>query len=63
MDEVIDWLLERKPWGKYRSRVDLLGQSESGTEVIHARKEMVEPPKLQSFLRELENYSFLEVRE
>ena len=56
MDEIIQWLLEGDPWVDYRTRVDLLGQSENKPEVIHARKEMIEHPKIESLLEELKNW-------
>ena len=56
MDTIIEWLLEGEPWVEYRTRVDLLGQSENDPEVIHARKEMVEQPQIQSLLQELKNW-------
>ena len=48
MDAIIEWLLEGEPWVEYRTRMDLLGQSENEPEVIRARKEMIEHPKIQS---------------
>ena len=56
MEEIIKWLLEGEPWVEYRTRVDLLGQSENESEVIHARKEMINHPKIQSLLEELKNW-------
>jgi len=56
MDEIIQWLLEGDPWVDYRTRVDLLGQSENKPEVIRARKEMIEHPKIESLLEELKNW-------
>ena len=41
MEELVKCLLDREPWVKYRTRVDLLEQSENESEVIHARKEMI----------------------
>jgi hypothetical protein len=56
MDEIIQWLLEGDPWVDYRTRVDLLGQSENKSEVIRARKEMIEHPKIESLFEELKNW-------
>jgi len=52
----IKWLLEGDPWVEYRTRVDLLKQSENEPEVIRARKEMIDHPKIQSLLKELKNW-------
>jgi len=56
MEEIIEWLLEGEPWVRYRTRVDLLNQSENETEVLQARKETINHPKIQSLLKELENW-------
>ena len=56
MDQIIRWLLEGGPWVEYRTRVDLLGQSENDPEVIRARKKMIGHPKIQSLLQELKNW-------
>ena len=57
MNEVSKWLLEGEPWVEYRTRVDLLGHSDKEVEVVHARKEMIEHPKIQLLLEELRNWS------
>ena len=56
MEEIIKWLLEGEPWVEYRTRVDLLEQSEMESEVIHARKQMITHPKIQLLLEELKNW-------
>ena len=56
MKEIIEWLLEGEPWVEYRTRVDLLGQSENDFEVVRVRKEMIEHPKIQLLLEELRNW-------
>ncbi|MFH0897055.1 MAG: hypothetical protein V1850_03275 [Candidatus Bathyarchaeota archaeon] len=56
MDELIRWLLEGEPWVEYRTRVDLLGQSENEAEVLRVMKEMIKHPKIQSLLEELKNW-------
>ena len=56
MEEINKWLLEGEPWVEYRTRVDLLEQSENESEVIHARKEMIDHPKIQLLLEELKNW-------
>ena len=56
MKEIIKWLLEGEPWVEYRTRVDLLEQSESELEVIDARKKMINHPLIQSLLEELKNW-------
>ena len=54
MKEIIQWLLEGEPWVEYRTRVDLLDQSE--TEVLRARKALIHHPNVQSLLEELTNW-------
>jgi hypothetical protein len=56
MEEIIKWLLEGEPWVEYRTRVDLLKQSENKPEVVRARKEMIDHPKIQLLLEELKNW-------
>jgi len=56
MEEIIRWLLEGEPWVEYRTRVDLLEQFENEVEVLRARKEMINHPKIQSLLEELANW-------
>ena len=53
MDELIAWLLEGLPWVQYRTRLDLLGQSESDTEVHAARQAMLATPQVQGLVAEL----------
>jgi hypothetical protein len=52
----IEWLLEGEPFIEYRTRVDLLRQSENEPEVIQARKGMISQPGIQSILQELKNW-------
>jgi len=56
MEGIIKWLLEGEPWVEYRTRVDLQGQSENEAEVLHVRNEMINHPRIQSLLNELENW-------
>jgi len=56
MDELITWLLEGPPWVQYRTRVDLLGQSESEAEVHAARQAMLAEPLVQGLLTELSEW-------
>jgi hypothetical protein len=56
MDKVNEWLLEGPPWVQYRTRIDLLGQSESNSEVVHARQAMLAHPQIQSLLSELKTW-------
>jgi hypothetical protein len=56
MDAIMKWLLEGEPWVEYRTRVDLLKQSENEPEVASAREQMMEHPRIQSLLEELGNW-------
>lgn len=53
MDELISWLLEGPSWVQYRTRVDLLNQSEYESEVRLARSSMLADPQVQGLLAEL----------
>ena len=55
-DKTIAWLLQGEPWVEYRTRVDLLGQSESDPEVSTARKTMLTDPKINALLAELADW-------
>src|SRR5512134_2645541 len=55
-NKTIEWLLQGEPWIEYRTRVDLLGQSESDPEVRAARKGMLADPKIKSLLNELADW-------
>jgi len=56
LKEIIEWLLEGEPWVEYRTRLDLLEQSENEIEVVRSRKQMIEHPKIQLLLEELRNW-------
>ena len=56
MTDIIKWLLEGEPWIVYRTRLDLLNQSENQPDVASARKQMIGHPKIQSLLEELSNW-------
>ena len=52
-DKTMDWLLQGEPWVEYRTRVEMLEQSESHPQVIAARKAMLADPKIKSLVAEL----------
>ena len=56
MKKTIEWLLKGDPFVEYRTRVDLLWQSENDPEVARARKEMLSHPGIQLILQELKNW-------
>ena len=56
MNAPIDWLLEGEPWIAYRTRRDLLGQSEKDPQIRSARKSMLADPKVQKLVLELTNW-------
>ena len=56
LNEIIEWLLEGEPWVEYRTRLDLLEQAENDAEVLNARKEMINHPKIQLLFTELRNW-------
>jgi hypothetical protein len=48
-----DWLLEGEAYIEYRTRLDLLNQSEDDVEVKRARRRMLADPKIQALIGEL----------
>ncbi len=56
MREIVEWLLKGEPFVEYRTRIDLLGQSENEPDVVYARRAMIAQPGIQSILRELKNW-------
>ena len=56
MKAPIDWLLEGEPWIEYRTRRDLLGQSEDNAQVMSARSSMLADAKIQNLVAELTNW-------
>ena len=53
MDKAIEWLLQGPPWVQYRTRLDILGQSEHDSEVVVARQAMLAHPQIKTLLSEL----------
>lgn len=53
MNKSFEWLLEGPPWVQYRTRIDLLGQSGTDSEVVRARNSMLSHPLIQALLLEL----------
>lgn len=56
MSVPIDWLLEGEPWIEYRTRRDLLEQSEEEPQVKAARRSMLTCTQLQNLLAELSGW-------
>jgi len=55
-DPPIDWLLAGEPWVEYRTRLDLLGQSEKDPQVKSARKAMLADAGVRNLLAELSGW-------
>ncbi len=53
MDKVIEWLLQGPPWIQFRTRLDLLGQSENDSEVVRTKQAMLANPQIKTVLSEL----------
>jgi hypothetical protein len=53
MNAPIDWLVEGEPFVEYRTRRDLLGQSEQDPQVQAARRAMLASPAVQTLMAEL----------
>ncbi len=56
MNPPINWLLEGEPFIAYRTRLDLLGQTEDDPAVLAARSGMLADPKVQSIISELQDW-------
>ena len=52
----VEWLLQGEAWIEYRTRIDLLGETETGPQVVTARKSMLADAKIQSLLTELTDW-------
>jgi len=46
-NQIVKWLLDGDPWVEYRTRLDLLKQSEDEKEVLEAKENMVLHPQIQ----------------
>ena len=53
MKGLIEWLLQGEAFVEYRTRVDLLGQSENEPAVLQAKAKMMQDPRIQLILQEL----------
>lgn len=53
MKPPVEWLLEGKPWVAYRTRRDLLGESERAPAVKSARAGMLADPRVKALVKEL----------
>ncbi len=56
MNAPIAWLLEGESWIEYRTRLDLLGQSEQEPLVKSARKAMIVNPQVRNLIKELSSW-------
>jgi len=56
MDELITWLLSSSPFVEYRTRLDILTQSESIQSVITARNAMIEDPMIKNLINEVADW-------
>lgn len=55
-DKTIEWLLQGEPWVEYRTRLDLLKQTDADPKVIAARKALLVDPKIRTLLAELADW-------
>ena len=56
MQAPIDWLLEGEPWVEYRTRLDLLGQSDDDPQVRSARESMLANTLMQNLVSDLSGW-------
>lgn len=61
MEGLINWLLEGEPYIVYRTRRDLLGQSDDHPELITARKGMLSDRRIQDLIRILNGWPWATV--
>jgi hypothetical protein len=52
----LDWLLEGEPWIEYRTRLDLMDQSENDPQVFSARNAMMADAQIKNLLTELSGW-------
>jgi hypothetical protein len=52
----LDWLLSDKPWVQYRTRLDLLGETERRKDVKAARQAMLDHPQVTALISELQDW-------
>lgn len=56
MQPPITWLLSGEPWIEYRTRIELLGQSEDEPDVAAARQLMLADPRVRNLIDELSTW-------
>jgi hypothetical protein len=56
LDNLVEWLLAGDAFIEYKTRIDLLDQSEDDAPVKAAKKRMTTDPKIQQLLAELKNW-------
>ncbi len=56
MNIPVDWLLKNEDWISYRTRRDLLLESENNPQVVKDRNSMLKFPLIQTIIAELENW-------
>jgi hypothetical protein len=52
----VEWLLSSSPWVQYRTRLDLLGETERSKDVKAARQTMLDHPQVQALVSELRDW-------
>ena len=53
MSELMNWLLEGPAWIEYRTRIDLMNQSENDSEALLARKKIFEDKQINEFINDV----------
>jgi len=56
MENLINWLSTSSPFTEYRTRLDILGESETDESVMAARKAMLNDPKVKALINEITNW-------
>ena len=55
-DVLINWLLDGEPWVEYRTRIDLLDQSENEPQVIEAYNATLAHPNIHNLITEISDW-------
>ncbi len=56
MNIPLEWLLAGEPWIEYRTRLDLLGQKVTDTQIMAARNAMLVDPKVRQLISDLSDW-------
>lgn len=58
-DNPTEWLLDSNPWTRYRTMIELLDYPETDNEVINAKAELLEYPKIIELAKETKDWNLI----